>query len=249
MTPSPVSPRLWVAKAMRRLAVMVDPEVRAPSRTPRTCPICGFHGPFLPSGGNSAPRPDGICRGCGSAERHRLLKLVLDREGVEGLGRVLHFAPEAAVARFVRPLAESYVSADLAPGAADRVADIEALDLPDDAVDTVICSHVLEHVDDRKALGEIARVLVPGGLAILAVPIAEGWPETYEDPAVTGWKDRIVHYGQGDHVRYYGRDFRDRVRAAGFDLREVGVGGAETVAHGLVPGEVVFLATRTAAAS
>jgi ubiquinone/menaquinone biosynthesis C-methylase UbiE len=35
---------------------------------------------------------------------------------------------------------------------------------------------VLEHVDDAKALGEIYRVLKPGGVALIMLPVIEGWP-------------------------------------------------------------------------
>jgi hypothetical protein len=34
--------------------------------------------------------------------------------------------------------------------------------------------------------------------------------------AVVAATDRELPFGQSDHVRYYGRDCRDRVRAAGF---------------------------------
>ena len=37
--------------------------------TPRTCPICGYHGLFQVFG--TPPRYDARCGGCGSLERHR----------------------------------------------------------------------------------------------------------------------------------------------------------------------------------
>jgi hypothetical protein len=33
--------------------------------------------------------------------------------------------------------------------------------------------------------------------------------------------DRLREFGQRDHVRVYGRDFHDRLRAAGFELQVV----------------------------
>ena len=50
------------------------------------------------------------------------------------------------------------------------------------------------------------------------VPQALDRAETYEDPAITTAQERIAAYWQHDHVRLYGRDFADRVRAAGFDV-------------------------------
>ena len=42
------------------------------------------------------------------------------------------------------------------------------------------------------------------------VPIIEGWEETYEDKSINE-NNRCIHYGQGDHVRFYGKDFRQRI--------------------------------------
>ncbi len=83
----------------------------------------------------------------------------------------------------------------------------------------VLCSHVLEHVDDdHRALAEIARVLCPGGTALLLVPIDKSRAETYEDPTITSPREREKAFRQYDHVRLYGLDFTDRVRAAGLDV-------------------------------
>ncbi len=78
---------------------------------------------------------------------------------------------------------------DIAPGKADRVLNIEAIASPDASYDCVVCSHVLEHVDDKKALSEIYRVLRPGGVALIMLPVIEGWAKTYENPAVTSPED------------------------------------------------------------
>src|SRR3546814_17962039 len=65
------------------------------------------------------------------------------------------------------------------------------------------------------------RVLSPGGFAVLMFPIIEAWTETYEDPRYQGTpEDRIAHYAQDDPIKYFGRDVRDHIRAAGFGLDE-----------------------------
>ncbi|MFC0526892.1 class I SAM-dependent methyltransferase [Phytohabitans kaempferiae] len=56
-----------------------------------------------------------------------------------------------------------------------REGDAQALDLPDAAYDTVVCTFGLCAIpDDRKALAEMARVLRPGGLLLLADHVEAG---------------------------------------------------------------------------
>lgn len=206
------------------------------------CSCCSYKGPFLRFGA----RPGAKCPKCGSGERHRLFALAA-REGFLGFSgqNILHFAPEPSITRIVKDQRPAeYRTADLKPGKADMVLNLEAIDLPDASVGMVIASHVLEHVDDRKALSEIHRILTPGGQLVAMVPIVEGWDKTYENPAITSPADRAVHFGQFDHVRYYGADFRDRLAEAGFSVTERTAGGAENVQYRLGRGSKVFLGKR-----
>lgn len=234
------------AGAMWRRALRWDPSLVAPSLASRLCPICGYEGPFGPFGPVVA-RPDARCPRCLGLERHRLFKLAFDRIGLPADRlRILHFAPEKAMRMILEPVATFYVTADPTRPNVDLNTSIEAIDAADGAFDLVICSHILEHVDDRRALAEMWRVLAPGGRAAMAVPIAEGWDATYEDPAITAPGDRRIHFEQDDHLRIYGRDFRDRVTAAGFTLTEVTATGAEAARHAIRPGERVFIAGKPA---
>jgi len=226
-----------------RLIGGVEASDSGASRHPRTCPICDFTGQFSAYG--RVPRPNAKCPKFKSLERHRLLKLMYDRiDAPPANARMLHFAPERAVESFTRAHYSEYVTADLMRDDVDLKLNIEAIDLDTGSFDAIICSHVLEHVDDAKALSEMFRVLKPGGLAILAVPIVEGWDLTYEDPTITDKAGRLLHFGQHDHVRQYGRDFRERVRRAGFELEEFVVDGAESVTYSLRLGARVFLARK-----
>jgi SAM-dependent methyltransferase len=84
----------------------------------------------------------------------------------------------------------------------------------------MLCSHVLEHVpDDRAAISELCRVLRPRGTALVLTPYRPDRP-TYEDPSVTKPLDRMIAFGQQDHVRIYGNDLADHLRAAGFDVED-----------------------------
>ncbi|HEY6518244.1 MAG TPA: methyltransferase domain-containing protein [Roseiarcus sp.] len=159
---------------------------------------------------------------------------------------LLHFAPEPSLTPFIRSKGvKSYKTCDLFKTDVDLRIDICDIALPDQSFDLVLCLHVLEHVpDDRKAMSELHRILRPGGMAIIMVPLEEGLDETYENPSITSAADRLIHFGQEDHARYYGRDLRDRLRGAGFSLREWVSKEPYVLKHGLKRGERVFLCTR-----
>lgn len=215
------------------------------TRPRRTCNVCGYQGRFWAHG--FPPRYDSLCPGCGSLERHRLLHLC-DRQS-ELFGEsdsVLHFAPEPCLSAFIGKKVGSYRTADIAQGCADMRMDIERMPLADDSVDVVLVNHVLEHVDDRRALPEIFRVLTPGGRLVAMIPIIEAWEATYENPAIVAPEQRDLHFGQPDHVRYYGRDFRDRLSRAGFELREFVASPSDCIAYGLIYGDKVFIGRKPA---
>ena len=192
------------------------------------------------------PRRGARCAECGSLERHRLIGLWLgDNSAVVDGAKILHFAPEPAVKALLQRRSSEYRSADLVPDNVDLVLNIENIDLPDKSVDVVVCSHVLEHVDDVKALKEIYRVLTPGGRALLMFPIIEGWDETYEDPAHTTPAARETYFGQSDHVRMFGRDVRDRIRRAGLNLSEFTAREPNVARYGLYRGEKIFVADKS----
>jgi SAM-dependent methyltransferase len=219
-------------------------KVAATGVTSRICPICGYEGMFEAFG--TPPRFDARCGGCGSLERHRLFVLHIQRDGFFAAAhRVLHFAPEVQLSALINALVATYETADLSDRRqTTHQINIEQTDLPSDYYDRVVCNHVLEHVDDAKALAEIFRMLKPGGKAVLTTPIVEGWAKTYENPNVTDPVDRHLHFGQADHLRIYGRDLRDRIRAAGFDLTEVTAVEPDVLTYGLMRGETLFIAMK-----
>jgi SAM-dependent methyltransferase len=209
----------------------------------RLCNICGYSGYFHPFG--RPLRAEASCPGCFSLERHRNLKLWFDgNAGRFRQANVLHFAPEPAVKRFIQPASAKYITADIELGVCDLALDIENINLDDEQFDIVICSHVLEHVEDRKALRELNRVLRPGGLLLLMVPVIEGWLTTYEDNSVMTDKDRTRFFGQRDHKRLYGADIRHRIEEAKFEISEFTAVEPFVSRYGLFRGEKVFVAER-----
>jgi len=109
-----------------------------------------------------------------------------------------------------------------------RHEDLTRLTYADASFDLVITSETLEHVPDlAAALGEIRRVLAPGGRHVFTVPILPGVPTTFaraslgDDGTKVDLAPPIFHPG-GD-VGYpafaeFGADFPEIVRAAGFEV-------------------------------
>lgn len=215
------------------------------ARSPdRHCPICGYHGRFLSLG--TPPRWDGRCPNCGSRERHRLIHLFLERSGIDlHDGRtILHFAPEAYFAGMMKGN-DAYHTADIVPGKARHTMDMARIIFESDSVDVVISNHVLEHVgDDQKALGEIFRVLKRGGFAMLTVPQNWSRETTYDNPGLATPGDRYAHYGDISHLRFYGRDFPDRLANAGFEVEAWRLPQSEEPQYGLLRDEVLWLAKK-----
>lgn len=179
---------------------------------------------FLPYGyGNQ--RPNVLSPSTLSLERHRLLWLYLkqDTEFFTKPLKVLHMAPEQCfLSRFRKMKNLDYITADLFSPIVDVKADILDLPFEDNEFDLVFCNHVLEHIeDDAKAMKELYRVLKPKGMGIFQVPQEISRDHTYEDFSITSPEERAEHFGQYDHVRIYGKDYFDRLRAAGFQVHEV----------------------------
>ena len=160
-----------------------------------------------------------------SLERHRLLWLYLKNETdfFTKPKKVLHIAPEQCfLKRFKEQANLDYITADLYSPIADVKADICNLPFEDNSFEVVFCNHVLEHIgDDAKAMSELYRVLKPKGLGIFQIPQDLSLNETYEDFSITSEEERKKHFGQYDHVRVYGKDYFDRLRAVGFTVNEI----------------------------
>lgn len=188
----------------------------------RYCSVCESRSRFFLSHGPPSRRVTNVlCPICLSHKRHRFAWIYLNSRTNLGDGtrkKLLHIAPEVEFTRLFKKVPKlDYVSADLGSPHAMVEADITAMHWPDDSFDMVYCSHVLEHVpDDRQAMREMLRVLKPGGVALIQVPV--GPQATLEDPTITDPRERERVFWQSDHVRLYGLDIADRLRAAGFEV-------------------------------
>jgi ubiquinone/menaquinone biosynthesis C-methylase UbiE len=125
------------------------------------------------------------CPGCGAWERHRLQYVVL----LELFGRrdtarekMLHCAPEPFFRKLFARRFGGYETADLGMKGVDHQVDLQHLPFPAASYDFVFASNVLEHIpDDVQAIREIRRILKPGGVAVLPVPVVA--EKTIEYPA------------------------------------------------------------------
>ena len=65
------------------------------------------------------------------------------------------------------------------------------------------------------------RILKYNGISILQVPINVKRENTFEDLSIKSKIQREKYFGQYDHVREYGLDFKDRVEQAGFKVEMI----------------------------
>lgn len=190
------------------------------------CPVCNKKfSKFLSYGSEVAHRENVLCPNCLSLERHRLLWIYLQEHTgfFKDELKVLHMAPEQCFyGRFKKLKNLDYLCGDLYSPLADIKFDLHDIPLEDNLFDVVLCNHVLEHVaDDHQCMKELYRVMKPGGFAILQVPIDYSREHTYEDPSITSPEEREKHFWQKDHLRLYGRDYPQKLEAAGFKVKEV----------------------------
>ncbi|MEM1001435.1 MAG: methyltransferase domain-containing protein [Bacteroidota bacterium] len=197
--------------------------------------------------GYEQPRANVLSPSTLSLERHRLLWLYLKTETnfFKHPLKVLHFAPEQAFYKRFRKLKNlDYTTTDLYSPLADVKADICNLPFEDNSYDVIFCNHVLEHIpDDTKAMSELVRIMKPGGWGIFQIPQDLSRETTFEDNSITDKKERAKIFGQYDHVRVYGRDYFDKLRATGFEVEEVDytskMSDSEIDKYRLAKGEII----------
>ena len=190
-----------------------------------TDPIDGSNYSKFLSYGYKTVRKNALCPGTLSLERHRLLWLYLEKETnfLNSNLKVLHVAPEQVFYKKFKKLKNwEYFTFDLNSPIADIKGDLISTNFKDEYFDLIICNHVLEHIeDDKSALDELYRILKYNGISILQVPINVERENTFEDLSIKSKIQREKYFGQYDHVREYGLDFKDRVEQAGFKVEMI----------------------------
>jgi SAM-dependent methyltransferase len=214
-----------IVRRLNRLAKLVLYKIVS---TKHQCNICGWRDNQFNSDGW---HDNSICPNCGSQVRHRLLWASLDSSLAGNMEEViqdkelLHFAPDKFLRNIIQGKVRKYVTADFfAEGYTYPNIDMN-LDISDmgqvnsNTFDCVIAMDVLEHVqNDKKAIQEVFRILKPNGYFLITVPQKDNTYQTYEDENINKPEDRERIYGQWDHLRIYGSDFKDLLEQYDFKV-------------------------------
>lgn len=177
--------------------------------------------------------PDNFyCSKCFSFDRERLYMFYLKRfHQFKVADIVLEFAPSPGFAKVIeKAFPIQYKTSDLFMEGVDYKLDIQDLSsIPNNSIDFIICSHVLEHIpDDKKAMENMFNILKPGGKAIMMVPILKNFNSVDEDPECTDVSERWRRFGQDDHIRLYSQKvFKSRLQQAGFAVELISAQEAE----------------------
>ena len=180
------------------------------------CVICDFKA----SDWVQLPNNDLLCPNCGSLARDRRLWQLVKENYIKNDIQILDFSPSRPLFRkWKKEKNVNHIASDLSGDfMADVAYDITQIVEKENTFDLIICYHILEHViDDVKAMSELYRVLKPNGTVLIQTPFKEG--EIYEDYSITSEAERLLHFGQEDHVRVYSVEgLKTRLESVGFDV-------------------------------
>ncbi|WP_034059137.1 class I SAM-dependent methyltransferase [Lacinutrix jangbogonensis] len=166
-------------------------------------------------------RGNKLCPKCGSVSRSRRLWYVLENEIESKI--MLHFSPSFKLSENIKNSnVKEYITSDyIGEFKADKQLDILDIDEPDNYFDVIVCYYVLEHIDlDNKAMLELYRILNENGVCYIQTPFKEG--DIYEDNSIVSKEQRLMHFGQEDHLRIYSvSGLINRLEHVGFTTKAI----------------------------
>jgi len=122
--------------------------------------------------------------------------------------KVFDVGPKLRQIRILRRyFGDRYICVDRFAKSVDINLDITQMpEIGDCQYSLIICSHVLEHVeDDKAAVEEFSRILEVGGRVACLVPIDKSLVDKREGSGVETTSERWSNYLDGDHLRLYSR--------------------------------------------
>jgi SAM-dependent methyltransferase len=178
----------------------------------RYCNVCDWSGSAFEGFDHSESN---TCPACGSIARDRFVNfLAISRQRPRRGASIIETSPRLG------PTYRTYMKRlfdfrtgdfDLGSHKGDLFLDMQDIDLPSNSIDVFITAHVLEHVPDYlAATRELFRVVSPGGVAVVAVPLLNGVtcqptePEYHEDNTLVHWR--------------FGWDLKGQLEATGFTV-------------------------------
>lgn len=193
-------------------------------------------------------RAHSICPICGASDRNRWQKYVLENftDIVQKECNVLHIAPEEPIYKLIsHNIKCDYYLGDISLGKTDHRVDLTDIQFKDGFFDYIIANHVLEHVENIDlAFAEIKRVLKSTGKLIISFPICMDI-KTKEDKSITKPEDRLREYGQSDHVRLFGSDYKEYIEKRNFKVevkspQDILMNG-EIKKYGMIEDDVILI--------
>lgn len=184
-----------------------------------TCNICGSAefkpGPFerLTISGD---KPH--CLGCGSLERHRLIRKIWEIFPSDYLKkkRALQFSLDPSSDE------KWFMELEISIYEHRNSLDLQDIDRNDKTYDVVICNQILEHVeDDKKAFSELLRVIKDDGFLQMTVPN----PILRKETEDWGYPKENFH----GHYRHYGIDLIEYFKAVIPDIFMIHLRGIDPV--------------------
>lgn len=189
---------------------------------------------------------DKMCPRCGSLGRHRRLWQIINNElSINIENKILDFSPSRIFFKKLKEKYPYYISSDyLENPLVDRRYDITAIPEPSDSFDLILCYHILEHIEnDIKAMSELFRILKKNGNVIIQTPFKDG--DNYENPGIISKEDRLLHFGQEDHVRIYSvNGLKERLQSMGFKIKILNYTEDNNNIFGFKSKEFVIIATK-----
>ena len=231
---------------------------------PNYCLSCNHKvGAFLPGGEKNSGlfnryyvigggyRENAICPLCGAIDRVRWQQYVLKKYTniLNDRCNVLHIAPEDSIYRLLRQnILCDYYAGDIELGKTNHKVDLTNIQFRDNFFDYIIANHVLEHIKDIKlAFKEIKRVLKKDGKLIISFPICTELC-TKEEKEDLNEEERLEQFGQKDHVRLFGYDYKIYIEKYGFNVKVLSpkniLEGTDIKKYGFIEDDVILICSR-----